>query len=80
MGVGWNLTLGLARRRLVSSTQRGLGPPRQSEPLNFAMLVLISFGWAAIVPGGRVNTLGVLMLFSMCLLRELDLQMLAINI
>ena len=41
---GWGVQLALAGRRFLASTQRGIGPPRQSEPLNFELLLTLTFG------------------------------------
>ena len=71
-GTPWSSLLDHAGRRFVNSTQRGIGPPRQSEPLNFTLLLMCVFGWAPLVAGGPVNTIAVLVLFTMFLLREVE--------
>ena len=69
-GAQWSPTVDLASRRFLNSTQRGAGPQRQSEPLNFNLLLLMAFGWMPLVTGGPVNAMDVLVLFTMSLLRE----------
>ena len=71
-GTTWSSLLNHAGRRFVNSTQRGIGPPRQSEPLNFTLLILCTFGWAPLIPGGPVNTMAILIIFTMFLLREVE--------
>ena len=71
-GGEWPASLQLAANRFHHSTLRGIGPPRQSEPLNFSLLLLLSFGWLPIVTGGPCNTMAVIVLFTMFLLREIE--------
>ena len=72
MGATWDPSLELAAKRFHRSTLRGIGPPRQGEPLNFSLLLLLSFGWLPIVTGGPCNTMAVIVLFTMLLLREIE--------
>ena len=62
----------MAGRRFLASTQRGIGPPRQSEPLNFELLLTLTLGVSAIVPSGPINTIAVVVLFTMFMLREVE--------
>ena len=60
--VTWSADLELARRRFVASCQRGMGPPRQSEPLNNEVIVALDMSTDPIVDNGPVNTHGVMVL------------------
>ena len=60
----WGPELELASRRFHLSTQRGAGPPRQSEPLNFEEIILHDYGWDPIIAGGPVNSIAVIVLFT----------------
>ena len=79
LGFTWGPDLDLARRRFLLSTRRGAGPPRQSEPLNFELVVALDLGCDPIVPGGPVNSRAVSVLSTFFLLREIEAAAAHIN-
>ena len=71
-GYEWNEGLALARSRFMASTMRGMGPGRQSEPLDFSAAVALDYGDAPIIDGGPYGTHAVIVLSTFFLLRELE--------
>ena len=51
--------LDLAAKRFNMSVSRGIGPPRQSEPLNIELALGLSLPCDPLVRGGPLNSLGV---------------------
>ena len=55
----WGPALDLAGRRFVASTLRGIGPPRQSEPISFEAAPLLTFPvirrWFRMAPWTRLR-------------------------
>ena len=40
----------------MQSTQRGIGPSRQSRPINFELFIMMKVGVDPLVPGGPMGT------------------------
>ena len=62
--------LELAGRRFLASTQRGMGPPRQSEPIKYEDSLKIDFPIEPVVKDGPLNSKAVHVLSTMFLTRE----------
>ena len=57
----------------MASTLRGIGPPRQSEPLNYEAVLLMDLPVdVPIVARGPINTKALAVLFTCFLLREME--------
>ena len=69
LGFKWDDQLELAGRAFSMSTQRGLGPGRQSEPLPYQRLVQHEFGDAPLNAGGPVGPKNALVLFTFYFVR-----------
>ena len=54
------------------STQRGMGPSRQSRPVNFEALLLLDLGPEPVVKNGPLGTENLIVLFTMFLIREIE--------
>ena len=54
------------------SVARGIGPPRQSEPLNVELILCLKLPCDPIVRGGPVNALGAANLCTFFMVRELE--------
>ena len=68
----WDEVLAHAYRRFTLSVQRGVGPPKQSEPLRFKELQLMNFPVDPQVAGGPINTAGVITMYTYWLLRDVE--------
>ena len=55
LGYQWDDRLELAGREFLMSTRRGLGPARQSEPVDFEKLVNMDIGNDPLCEGGPVG-------------------------
>ena len=66
----WTTGLELAERRFLASTKRGLGPPRQSEPLQHQKVIALDLGVAPINKNGPLNPKAVHVMSAMFLCRE----------
>ena len=71
-GYEWSEVLGHAYRRFTLSVQRGVGPPKQSEPLKFHVLVAMPLPTAPLVHGGPVNTKGLVVLYTYWFVRDVE--------
>ena len=72
LGYDWNAQLDLAYSRFNTSTRRGMGPPRQSEPLNYELVAVLPFGDDPVVPHGPLGTDNLKVLCTLFLCRELE--------
>ena len=54
------------------SVQRGIGPPKQSQPLPFRKLLAMKFGVEPLVAGGPINTRAVIIMFTFWLVRDIE--------
>ena len=69
----WTPALDLAGQRFAASTLRDIGPPRQSEPLNYEAVLLLDLPQRTpLVKHGPVGTKAFAVLFTSFLLRELE--------
>ena len=68
----WGADLALAHRRFTMSCERGMGPPRQSEPLNYEAILELDLKMDALVNKGPVNTKGMAVMNTMFMVRELE--------
>ena len=71
-GYKWKPDLDLAYKRYKASTQRGMGPPRQSDPLNLEAVLLLDLPTSPIVKNGPINSKAVACLYSFFVLREVE--------
>ena len=71
-GGKWSEELELAARRFVQSTLRGIGPGRQSQPLNFELMTTMDFGDGPLVEGGPIGTESLITMFTFFMVRELE--------
>ena len=71
-GEMWTQQLELAGKRFMQSSQRGIGPSRQSRPINFELYIMVRVGEEPLVPGGPVGTENLIVLFTMFLMREIE--------
>ena len=72
MGLRWSEQLELATARFHTSTTRGLGPARQSEPLNFDKLIKSDISAKVNNPRYPVAPACCIVLFTFFLLRKLE--------
>ena len=72
LGYSWTDSLDWAAKKFTLSVSRGLGPPRQSEPLDFERACLLDLALSPLVPGGPVGTHNLIILFTFFVLRELE--------
>ena len=70
-GHSWTEQLELARTAFTLSTQRGMGPAKQAEPLPFLDLVRKDFDDTPLNPGGPVSPKHVMILMTYFVDREL---------
>ena len=68
-GYRWSEFLELASRRFNLSTRRGMGPPRQSAPINFEFAVTLHFSDEAIIEGGPIGMQSLIVMFTLWLVR-----------
>ena len=68
----WGPALELAGRRFLASTQRGMGPPRQSERIKYEESLNIDFPIELVVKGGPLNSKAVHVTNTMFLTREIE--------
>ena len=71
-GFKWTDDLALASTRFTASTLRGMGPPRQSEPIDFEQAAKASYGDEPVIDKGPVGTRNLVVVFTFWLLRELE--------
>ena len=71
-GRPFSQVLELAAKRFNMSVSRGIGPPRQSEPLNIELILGLSIPCDPLVRGGPMNSLGVANLCTYFMVRELE--------
>mgnify|MGYP006875471843 CR=1 FL=1 len=71
-GSEWSDVLKLASSRFVASTLRGMGPSRQSEPIDFALAVKLDLPVDPVVPDGPLGSMNVLVVSVFFMLRELE--------
>ena len=71
-GYEWSSSLSRAHRRFNLSTQRGIGPGKQSEPLRFAAVMALTVGLLPLFAGAPIGTLNMATLFTYFVLRELE--------
>ena len=71
-GSDWTQQLDLAASRFVLPTQRGIGPGRQSHPLNYEIMCTIPLDEAPLIEGGPVGNESLVTLFTMFLISELE--------
>ena len=64
--------LDLAARRSLLSTQRGLGPVRQSEPLNHKKVLALNLSTRPLAKNGPLNPMAVHVMGTLFLTRELE--------
>ena len=62
-GYEWTSALSRAHRRFNLSTQRGIGPGKQSEPLRFAAVMALGLGVLPLFAGAPIGTLNMATLF-----------------
>ena len=74
-GYQWSAELELASKRMVTSCQRGMGPPRQSEPLNYEAILLLDLPADPLIDGGPLNTKALAVMATMFLTREVEVAM-----
>ena len=72
LGFQWDDRLELAGREFTMSTQRGLGPARQSEPLAFERLIKTDIGDAPLNSSGPVGPKNAMVLFTYFLVRGVE--------
>ena len=75
LGQWWTPDLELAGRRMVMSCQRGMGPPRPSDPLNYEAILMLDMGTEAIVPHGPINTKALAVMGTMFMTREIEIAL-----
>ena len=75
LGQWWTPDLELAGKRMVMSCQRGMGPPRQSDPLNYEAILMLDLGTEAIVPQGPINTKALAVMGTMFMTREIEIAL-----
>ena len=63
-GHPWNENLARAARLFNLSMARGIGPPRQSEPLNIEAICALDLGEEPLVKGGPVGVNDLAILFT----------------
>lgn len=73
-GHAWTDELILAGSRFTASTLRGMGPSRQSEPIDFAAAADVDFGPDPMFLNGPIGTNCLITLGVFFLLRELELS------
>ena len=71
-GYAWTEALELAGSRFVASVSRGIGPPRQSEPLDFLTAAGHDHGDEPVVKDGPLGTNSFITVATFFLLRELE--------
>ena len=71
-GGGWGEALALAARRFYLSTRRGIGPPRQSEPLPHRKIIALNLPEDAITKRGPINPRALHVLATFFLAREME--------
>ena len=71
-GHEWSSTLDWAYKRYNMSVSRGIGPPKQAEPLPFERLMELSLPDEPIIPGGPVGTDNLITLFTHWLVRDME--------
>ena len=71
-GFAWSDQLSLAARQFTTSTQRGMGPGRQSEPLPFGRLTSRPWPSEPLVVGGPLGSGNLAVLFTFFVLREIE--------
>ena len=74
IALGWPWTDQLARAAKLFnlSTARGIGPSKQSEPLDFRRCMLLDLGTDAVITDGPIGTMNLIVLLTYFLLRELE--------
>ena len=73
--INGNAELELAARRLLASGQRGMGPPRQSEPLDHHKVLDLVITKEPLFRGGPLNSKTVHVIATMFLNRELEVSL-----
>ena len=71
-GFKWKQDLGLAYKLYKASTQRGMGPPRQSDPLNLEAVLCLGLPISPIFKDGPISSKAVACLYSFFVLREVE--------
>ena len=74
IALGWPWTDQLARaaRLFNLSTSRGIGPSKQSQPLDFEKCMKLNLGEDEVVTNGPIGMMSLIVLFTYFLLREAD--------
>ena len=72
LGYSWTEQLAQAALRFHLSTSRGLGPSKQSEPLDFKMCVKLALSDDPPFIGGPIGIMNLIVLFTYFLLREIE--------
>ena len=71
-GHEWSTTLDWAYKRFNMSVSRGMGPPKQAEPLPFDALHAKTWPEEPVVKGGPVGTGNLITLFTHWLVRDME--------
>ena len=75
-GYPWTDNLDAVARMCTRSVLRGVGPPKQSSPLDLELLASLKLGYEPLVSDGPVNPQECAVLASFFLLREIELSLL----
>ena len=72
-GYPWSDQLKLAADQFRASTMRGMGPPRQSGPIDYITAAMTDYGEDPVIKNGPIGTNNLIVIGVMFLLRELEL-------